>query len=225
MSKKSKYLRLNIDRIIDALLEVQEHFPEINRVLELHREHITDEIIQNMVAGYKFVDNLVASDISLFSDLGLQYMLELNHIVLCGRDPKVRLEYTHHITETRRRFYENIQPIKRWYKKHKDDSPIKVASEVYVGILSRPQLYIEGNHRTGSLIATFLLLTRGCPPFVLNKDNAVAYFQPSSQIKFSDKTSFKGKLRLPKYEKAFKAFLEENISEDFLLRPSSPQPE
>jgi prophage maintenance system killer protein len=174
-----------------------------------------------MVAGYKFVDNLVATDISLFSDLGLQYMLELNHIVLCGRDPRVRLEYTQHITETRRRFYQYIQPIKRWYKKHKNESTLKVASEVYVGILSRPQLYIEGNHRTGSLIATYLLLTRGSPPFVLNVDNAVAYFQPSSQIKFSDKTSFKGKLRLPKYEKAFKAFLEENLSEDFLLHPTS----
>ena len=170
-----------------------------------------------MVAGYKFVDNLVDSDISLFSDLGLQYMLELNHIVLCGRDSKVRLEYTPHITETRRRFYQNVQPIKRWYQKHKDESALKVAAEVYVGILSRPQLYIEGNHRTGSLIATYLLLTRGSPPFVLNVENAVAYFQPSSQIKFSDKTSFKGRLRLPKYEKAFKTFLEENINEDFLL--------
>jgi hypothetical protein len=224
LGKKPKNLRLNIDKIIDALLEVQEHFPEINRRLELHREFLTDEIIQNMVAGYKFVDNLVAADVGLFSDLGLQYMLELNHIVLCGRDPKVRLEYTHHITETRQRFYQNVQPVKRWYKKHKNESALKVASEVYVGILSRPQLYIEGNHRTGSLIATYLLLTRGSPPFVLNVDNAVAYFQPSSQIKFSDKTSFKGKLRLPKYEKAFKAFLEENLNEEFLVHPDIDNP-
>ncbi|MEW6264926.1 MAG: hypothetical protein AB1641_17770 [Thermodesulfobacteriota bacterium] len=221
MSKKDKIPRLHIDRIAEALLEVQRQFPLINRRLKMHREHLSDEIIQNMLSAYKHLDDLVAEQVKIFSDDGLSEILELNHIVLCGRDAKIRMEYTHHLIETSKRFYDLIQPVKRYYRKHKDSSPTKVASEVYVGILSRPQLFIEGNHRTGALLASYVLLMGGCSPFVLNVDNAVSYFDPSGQIKFSDKRSFKGKFKLPKYEKEFKLFLENNISDRFVLNPQS----
>lgn len=41
-------------------------------------------------------------------------------------------------------------PIRRWYRKHETENPYKVASQVYAGVLSQPQLFQEGNHRTGS---------------------------------------------------------------------------
>jgi hypothetical protein len=85
----------------------------------------------------------------------------------------------------------------------------KVASQVYVGVLSQPQLYQEGNHRTGSLIASGILLQNGCPPFVLTQRDAVSYFNPSSEIKFSDKRTIRGKLRLPKYRREFREFLQQ----------------
>jgi hypothetical protein len=69
-------------------------------------------------------------------------------------------------------------------------------------VLSQPQLYQEGNLRTGSLIASGILLQSGCPPFVLTRQNAVAYFNPSPEIKFTDKRTIRGKLRLPKERSA-----------------------
>ncbi|MBF0552303.1 MAG: hypothetical protein HQK60_17435 [Deltaproteobacteria bacterium] len=203
---EKKALRLNIDQIITSLAEVQVDFDKINNLLTMRREHLTDEIIQNLVAGYAYVDNLIARDVRIFPN-NTEHLMEMNHIVLCGSDPKVRFEYSTHLQETQKRFYTLIQPIKQWYQKYHDSSSYRIASEIYVGVLSRPQLFIEGNHRTGSLIATYFLLTRGKPPFVLNKNNAIAYFEPSTQIKLSDKTSIRGKFRLPKYEKAFKTFL------------------
>ncbi len=140
-----------------------------------------------------------------------EHLLELNHIVLCGADPLRRMEYAPHLQATRHRFFTMIQPLKRWHQKHGDDATVKVAAQLYVGVLSQPQLFIEGNHRTGGLIASYLLLMGGKDPFVLNPQNAVAYFEPSSRIKFTDKRSIKGRLKLPKYEKGFKEFLEENI--------------
>ena len=80
-----------------------------------------------------------------------------------------------------------VKPIRRWYRKHATENPYKVASQVYVGVLSQPQLYQEGNHRTGALIASGILLQNGCPPFVLTRQDALAYFNPSSEIKFTDK--------------------------------------
>ena len=216
---KKKGLRLNIDKIIESLSEVQRGWDELNQHLLVHRENITDEIIQNMVSAYYYLDHLIADRVKIFSKDGLHHILELNHIVLCGQDPVVRMEYGHHLIETRRKFYENVKPIRKWYKKNHDSSPLKVAAEVYVGVLSRPQLFIEGNHRTGSLIASYILLRKKHYPFVLNMENAEAYFNPSSRIKFSNKRSIKGKLKLPKYEKEFKKFLEENISGDYVLDP------
>jgi hypothetical protein len=50
-------------------------------------------------------------------------------------------------------------------------------------VLSYPQLYQEGNHRTGAPIASGILLQSGCPPFVLTRKNAIAYFNPSSGMR------------------------------------------
>jgi hypothetical protein len=82
-------------------------------------------------------------------------------------------------------------------------------------VLSQPQLYQEGNHRTGSLIASGILLQNGCPPFV-TRQNAVAYFNPSSEIKFADKRTIRGKLRLPKYQHEFREFLLKNINQAYV---------
>jgi hypothetical protein len=85
-------------------------------------------------------------------------------------------------------------------------------------VLSYPQLYQEGNHRTGSLIASGILLQSGLPPFVLTRRNAIAYFNPSSAIKFTDKRTIRGKLRLPKYRSQFRDFLRHNVSVKFVRR-------
>jgi hypothetical protein len=41
------------------------------------------------------------------------------------------------------------------------------AAEVYIYILSEPQLFIAGNHRTGALVLSYILAREGRPPFVL----------------------------------------------------------
>jgi hypothetical protein len=214
-----KPLRLRLGRIEDELRDVQRHFPTINAVLNLRRDDFSDTVRQNMLTAYEFLDAVVKEDLDLFSDEGLEALLRLNHLVLLGRgyDP---LAFGRHISVTRRQFFDNfrqcVKPIRRWYRKHETENPYKVASEVYVGVLSQPQLYQEGNHRTGSLIASGILLQNGCPPFVLTRQNAIAYFNPSSEIKFADKRTIRGKLRLPKYQHEFREFLQQNVNQAFV---------
>ena len=175
-----KRLRLHLGRIEDELRDVQRYFPAINAVLNCRRDDFTDTVRQNMLTAYEFLDAVVDEDLDLFSDEGLEALLQLNHLVLLGRgyDPRA---FGRHITVTRRQFFDNfrryVKPIRRWYRKHETENPYKVASQVYVGVLSQPQLYQEGNHRTGSLIASGILLQNGCPPFVLTRQNAVALLQ------------------------------------------------
>jgi len=211
----AKRLHLHLGRIDDELRDVQRNFPAINAVLNCRRDDFTDTVRQNMCTAYEFLDAVVADDLDFFGDEGLEALLQLNHLVLLSRgfDPRA---FSQHISATRRQFFDNflryVKPIRHWYRKHETENPYKVASQVYVGVLSQPQLYQEGNHRTGALIASGILLQNGCPPFVLTRQNALAYFNPSSEIKFTDKRTIRGKLRLPKYQHDFREFLQQNVN-------------
>lgn len=214
-----KQLRLNLGRVAEELLNVQQHFPAINAILKCRRDDFTDTVRENLLAAYEFVDAVVAENLDFFSNDGLEALLHLYHLVLLGRKYDARL-FHDHISVTRQRFFDNfyryVRPIRRWYRKHETENPYKVAAEVYVGVLSQPQLYQEGNHRTGALIASGILLQNGFPPFVLTRENAVAYFDPSSEIKFTDKRTTHGKLRLPRYRREFRDFLQQNVNEAFV---------
>jgi len=216
-----KSLRLCLRQIDEELRNVQRHFPTINVVLNCRRDNFTDIVRRNMLAAYEFLDTIVDDDVDLFSDEGLEALLQLNHLVLLGKSYDMSA-FGGHIEMTRQQFFVNfrryVKPIRRWYRKHETANPYKVAAQVYVGVLSQPQLYQEGNHRTGSLIASGILLQNGCPPFVLTRQNAVAYFNPSSEIKFTDKRTIGGKLRLPKYSREFREFLQRNVHQSF-VRP------
>jgi len=216
-----KPLHLHLRRIEAELRDVQRHFPSINVALNSRRDDFTDTVRQNMLTAYEFLDALVDDNLDLFSEEGLEALLQLNHLVLLGRGYD-RQVFDRHITVTRQQFFLNfhqyVRPIRRWYRKHETENPYKVASQVYVGVLSQPQLFQEGNHRTGSLIASGILLQNRCPPFVLTRQNAIAYFNPSSEIKFTDKRTVRGKLRLPKYRREFREFLQQNVNQAYVRR-------
>lgn len=220
----SKY-RLDLNAIETSLRGVQREFPQINEVLQARRDSMTDVVVDNMMAGYTFVDKAIHDGINLLGTKNVVCLLELNHIVLCGLDSELRLEYHKHIVATRQRFYEqeeyNINSILRWYRKHENESPWKRAAGVYVRLLSQPQLYIEGNHRTGALIMSYILARDGKAPFVLTVDNARAYFNPSTLVKQTKKTTGTLLMKLPRMKKRFAGFLEAQANEQYLHKATS----
>jgi hypothetical protein len=104
-----------------------------------------------------------------------------------------------------------------WYEAHRDESSWKRAAGVYVRLLSQPQLYIEGNHRTGALIMSYLLAGSGKAPFVLTVENAQAYFDPSTLIKETKKTTITELVKLPGMKKRFAKFLRSQANEQYLI--------
>ena len=199
---------------------MQREFPKINELLDSRRDSLTDDVLDNMLAGYAFIDQAVADGVDLFTLRHATAFLELNHIVLCGLNEQVRQEYQTHLEATSQRFYEqeefNIDDILRWYYRHENESPWKRAAGVYVRILSQPQLYIEGNHRTGALIMSYILVRDGKAPFVLTVDNAKAYFDPSTLIKETKKTATTMLTKLPGMKKRFAEFLREQTHPTYL---------
>jgi len=76
-------------------------------------------------------------------------------------------------------------------------------------MLSRPQLFIEGNHRTGALLMSYLLLRDGQPPFVLAPTDALVYFARSAAIRDVDKRSPAMRFRLSAVAQSLAKILQE----------------
>jgi hypothetical protein len=204
---------LNLSAIRSSLTEVQRHFSRLNDCLLEPRDPFSNEVLENVLEAYALIDDYVTRGVDLFDLQHVDLMLEINATVLCGNDPADRLEFAGHLVATEKHFFNNeeggIKDLFDWYDKHRDESPWKRAAGVYVRILSKPQLFIEGNHRSGSIIASYLLLREGLSPFVLTVDNAEGFFNPSSVIRNSAKYGVKALFELPKIKKKYAAFLEE----------------
>ena len=211
---------LNLDVIEASLRRLQAEFDSINSQLSWQREPMSDEVVDNLLAGYAYVDALVDAGIDVFVMGRHQHLLELNTLVLCGRNSARRAEFAAHIEATERHFYEEreggIEDIVEWRSRHRDESAWKLAAGLNVRILSKPQLFIEGNHRTGALIVSYILLQAGLPPFVLTVENALAYFDPSTVIRNTSKLGPMALFRLPGIRQRFARFLEEQADSRYL---------
>ncbi len=217
---------LDLAAIESSLRAVQRNFPQINRLLKAPRDRLDDEVVTNMLAGYAYVDYLVAAGIDLFAIGASKHFLELNALVLCGADPGVRAQEQKHLEATSRHFYDQagagIAGLAAWYALHRGDSVWERAAGVYVRLLSEPQLFIEGNHRTGALIMSCILAREGRPPFVLSVDNAKGYFDPSTLIKKTKRTTYNVLFRIPKLKKHFAEFLKAQANKRYLVQDAAP---
>lgn len=220
--------RLDLEAIDASLKTVEMYWSQIDD--ELDRRGIgrkdtpfTTLIRLRMMSAFQYLDALLAQQIPPFSRESIEHMLVLNERVHYGIDQQLMAEYAKAMQATAEKFYQHIGPIQQWYEQHtkRGNHPLKLAAEIYVSILGYPQLYIEGNHRTGSLIANWITVYHGFPPFILSVENAIAYFAPSAEIKrFVNKSTWRGQAQLPKYRKSFLIFWESHIDSHYLSKES-----
>lgn len=221
-----KKVRLKLVEVNNSLLRVEKNWKKIDDQLDEFHIGRRDtpfnlDVREKMMCAYEYLDSLLAKGVEPFSKESFSMMFELNNLVHYGTNNRLRLEENRAIQVSKEKFYRNIGVLDRWYEKHKkrEDHPLKIASAIYVGIVGYPQLFVEGNHRTGSMIASWIDMYGGCAPFILSPENAIAYFEPSSEIKyFSDKSTWRGRWKLPKYKKSFRKFWEKGIDSRYIKR-------
>jgi hypothetical protein len=213
--------RPNLQAIESSLREVQRKFSAINSSLNAERGGLNDYILANMMAGYANIDRILAAQIDLFENGYSKDILELNNIVLYGTDPQQRLHYLKPVGLNEKRFYQQegggIGDLIEAYRMHRGESVWNRAAMVHVRILSQPQLFVEGNHRTGALLMSYILMREGKPPFVLTVDNAKAYFEPSTMIGKSKRHSLLMYYRMLKMKRYFARLLQDQLNPDYLL--------
>jgi hypothetical protein len=214
--------RLNIVAIEAALVLVQREFPRINASLTARRDPLTDEVVANMVDGYRRIDNCLMKGIDLFRVGKSRLLLELNRIVLCGEDSRPQDYSARQLKFTEQHFYEadggGVGALMDWLDLHQHVTAWKRAAGVFTRVLSQPQLYVEGNHRTGALLMGYLLAREGLPPFVLTVENARQFFEPATLIKKRKKQGLDNLLRLPKMTKRLAQLLEVQADTGYLLK-------
>jgi hypothetical protein len=206
--------RLNLDAIEASLRAVQAGFDRINARLDTPRDPLSDAVIERMLLGYALVDRYLAKGVDLFATGHSALLLELNAGVLCGADAAVRDECARQIEATRAHFYAQgaggVEALVNCVRSLNGASAHRRAASTYIHILSQPQLFLEGNHRTGSLVMSWMLANEGKPPFVLSVDNAKAYFDPSALVKSSRKQTLRLMLQRPKLVKRFADLLKDD---------------
>jgi len=204
-----------------SLREVEVNFAAINSQLGSPREALDCLAVDHIMSGYEFVGELIDAKIDLFAFGQLHLFLELNALVLCGCDKQVRLESTRHLAATDKYFFDNVDggigDVVGWYGLHENDSAWMRAAGVYIRILSEPELFIEGNHRTGALVMSYILARAGHPPFVLTAERAKDFFDWSTLFSSKRKASFLLRWQMPRLTRKFASFLAAQADPGFLL--------
>ncbi|WP_176085927.1 hypothetical protein [Martelella sp. HB161492] len=217
--------RLDLKKIEEKLRETQRRFDEINTHLTMRRDGMPDSVVERMMEGYCYVDALLVNRTDILRLGELHHLLELNHLVLCGSDAARRREFANHLKQTEEHFYDrqigDVGGLIEWYDRHKSKPVRKRAAGFYVRALSRPQLFIEGNHRTGALMMSYILGREGKPPFVLTPENAEAYFNPSTLARDAHKASIDELVKIPKLKRYFANFLKETEDPELVCIPQS----
>ncbi len=219
----AKIQRLDIEAIRSCLLDTQENFNKINASLTVKRTPPTGEVIENLVAGYAQIDYYLANDIDLFKIGNSELLLELNHLVLYHSAGISIEEDEHQFTATKKHFYDinggGIGSLMDWLNVCNKGNIYKQAASVFTHILSQPQLFIEGNHRTGSLIMSYFLVKAGHSPFVLSYENAKYFFEPAELTKKRRKKALLDEfLHLPKQTRKFAKLLQREQNNRFYKR-------
>ncbi len=207
--------RPDLPAIERSYQEVLRHWLDIDNQLDQLKIGRKDTpfdqaLMDNMLCAWDYIDYFIRKKkYSLLSKEGGPDMLEINHRVHYGLDYVQRDEYCKALSATTEKFSRHIVPIRKYYKRQTAlrTSTHKIAAEIYIAILGQPQLFIEGNHRSGSIIASWVNLADNKPPFVLSVDNALAFFKPAQEIKkFNKRAMWRSLTKLPKYKKDFKLF-------------------
>lgn len=180
---------------------------------------IAGDIARYLASGYAYVDFLLRSSIDIFQYGASHHLLELNHRVLCGTDPEERRLYADHLAATTERFYSEPSTMNEffdWTHRHAERTPHAFAAGIYVHMVSWPQLFIEGNRRTATLITSYCLARVGLPPLVVTVENRREYRSLASACRALQRNGAGGMLGVTLAEWRMRRFLRRHTNCDFL---------
>jgi hypothetical protein len=203
-----------------SLRAVAAHLAYTDQHVDSPSERLDCRAVDCMISGYAFIDELIQNKIDMFLIGQSSLFLEVNALVLFGCDTQMRMDFAEQLAATEKKFYDDenggIRDVVEWYALHATDSAWLRAAGVYIRILSEPELFIEGNHRTGALVISYILARSGYPPFVLTVNNVEDFREWSELFASRCKNSILLRCQMPWLKRRFAEFLRAEANPKFL---------
>ncbi len=185
-------------------------------------EALVADATARLLAGYRYLDELLAHRVDLFGYGASEHLLELNTRVLCGVTPERRVQFARHIAATTAWFYDHrggdIGGFADWMQRHASQPPRLLAAGALVQMVGTPQLFIEGNRRTATLVVSYVLARAGLPPLVVTPDLYAGYQAATEPAASIERTSILGIIAARRATARLAAFLLTAESPRFLRR-------
>lgn len=218
----ASHIPLDIAAIRSSLIDTQKNFHRINQSLTVERKPPSEAVINNILAGYAKIDEHIANGTDLFKMGNSHLLLELNHLVLFHNSGRSVEENKSQFKATEKHFYEakhgGIGELMQWLAIHENSNIWQRTAGMFTHVLSQPQLFLEGNHRTGSLMMSYMLLRAGRSPFVLTYENAKHFFEPAELIKQRRKKTLDEYFYLPKQTRKFAKLLKDEQTKKYFIK-------
>lgn len=212
--------RLDLPAIEAVVQDTMAHLPSGG-------EGDAETLSRRLIEGYRYVDQLLADRVEIFAYGQAHHLLELNHRVLCGTTPERREQFANHIAETEHWFYDRadagISEFGDWYARHRSRDTLVLAGAAIVQVVSRPQLFIEGNKRTSVLIASYLLARDARPPVVVRSEHHAEFTALTDRAARLERRGLVGNLQIALASRRLVDFLRET-GERRMLREPLPLP-
>jgi len=178
--------RLDLRAIERSLRALKRALPTVSHALANIQPPLEETSVAAMLAGYAEIDRLARRHVDLFARGQSARILALNRLVLYG-EPKPAGHHHHRALEIgERHFYESrgggIGDLVDWRDRHRTLPPSRLAAGLYARLQNAPQLFVEGNHRTGALLVSHVLLRHGLPPFVVTPESAAEWFALTPEL-------------------------------------------
>jgi hypothetical protein len=200
MRESANSRSVDINKVRKALLNVQSGVATTRSKINLMTRStkklpLTDFEFNNIIKAFEHVNVLIKRP-----EIKPEDILDINNLCIYGiklsdfssrgdlGNNRSIWEFMGAMQYNREKFYERIGSIWQWFVRHTDISPYRLAAGLHTRIVSGPQLFVEGNHRTGSLLMAYVFAKMGIDPFHLDSDTAAEFFDISHEIKFCSKT-------------------------------------
>lgn len=218
--------RFDLSAIADALHGLRNHMHHVNLRLDNHHPALNRDCVEQIVQAYSMIDHYLAEDLPLFSMGQSREVLAVNHCVLFGQENTLNPDYHKALKASEKHFYgvagSGIGGLVDWYSRNREQAVWRLAAGVYLQTVGPPQLFLEGNHRTGVILANYILARANQAPLVIDHQLAPTWFEMTEIVRSRRRSLLEPKFWLRSLHGELAEFIQHHVNERYLRRSSLP---
>ncbi|WP_157735750.1 hypothetical protein [Granulosicoccus antarcticus] len=216
--------RFDLRAIRQALAGLRHNMDRVNYFLDNDQVDLSRQSVDQIVQAYGMLDHYVSIELRLLALGQSREVLALNHCVLFGQENTDNLDYRKAFRANEKHFYRvgssGIGDMLEWYSRHRNLTVWRQAAGIYLNTVGPPQLFLEGNHRTGVLLANYVLARANKSPLVLDAQLAPDWFRLTEKIRKRRGSIFDPKYWFRSLDIELADFIQANVNECYLRSDS-----